>query len=114
MEQQTLSGLPVGNGRLHCGTGRMDGLHIATEGPANDLPVIKVKYHRQIYPATQDTQVRDGVPLVRRHPFLPVPLGLKLTGKDVFKDLKPVVRNRSRSYGRIYEIGVRSHIKISG
>jgi hypothetical protein len=42
MEQQAFPGLPVGNGHLQGGYGRMDGLHIGTEGPANDFPVIKV------------------------------------------------------------------------
>jgi hypothetical protein len=69
----------------------MDGLHIAAEGPANDLPVIKIKHHRQIYPAAQSAQVRDGVPLIRRYLFLFAPSGLKLTVQDIFSGRKPVI-----------------------
>jgi hypothetical protein len=43
---------------------------------------------RQVYPASQGTQRGDA-----RHPFFPAPLSLKLTGKDVFADLKSVVRS---------------------
>jgi hypothetical protein len=42
MEYLALPILPVGKRRLQGGNGRINGLHVFAEGPADDLPVIEV------------------------------------------------------------------------
>jgi hypothetical protein len=64
--------------------GRINGLRIGAEGPADDLPVIQVKNCREIYPAGFGTQDVGN-------PFFSAPFGMKLTVQQVFANRGPVV-----------------------
>jgi hypothetical protein len=63
----------------------MNRLHIVTEGPADNLPVIQVKNHRHEHPASRSSQAGDI-----RHPFLPYLFGLKLPIQDILTDPKSI------------------------
>ena len=58
----------------------MTALPIGAQRPSHDLPV---KHNGQVYPASEGTQLRDGVPSVRRHPFLTARFGREHLAQDV-------------------------------
>jgi hypothetical protein len=65
----------------------MNGPHIGTEGPADGLPVIQVKYHREIRPAGFGAQAGYV-----GNPFFSAPFGMKPTVRQIFANREPLVR----------------------